>query len=193
MTQRRAQVNDEIKETVTTLDRLESKLTPVRPPAPKTSPQAKKQGLKVGDKVEVPHMNSKGVVTSINKNEIEVQLGHFRTTLKRREIIPTEVEEAEVVTTQRSSGSSGLVESPGLELDLRGRVSEDALLELDGYLDQAYLAGLPFVRIIHGKGSGVLRQVVREALNTHPLISSYKAGGEREGGDGVTVAKLALD
>ncbi|MFQ5578891.1 MAG: Smr/MutS family protein, partial [Anaerolineae bacterium] len=59
--------------------------------------------------------------------------------------------------------------------------------------DQAYLAGLPFVRLIHGKGSGVLRQVIRDALNHHPLISSYRPGREGEGGDGVTVAKVVVD
>jgi DNA mismatch repair protein MutS2 len=49
------------------------------------------------------------------------------------------------------------------------------------------------VRLIHGKGSGVLRQAVRQALQGHPLISSYRAGDETEGGEGVTVAKLALN
>ncbi|MCX7609800.1 MAG: Smr/MutS family protein, partial [Anaerolineales bacterium] len=60
------------------------------------------------------------------------------------------------------------------------------------YLDQAYLAGLPFVRIIHGKGTGKLRQVVRQALSRHPYVQSFEEGGDKEGGEGVTVAKLKL-
>jgi DNA mismatch repair protein MutS2 len=81
--------------------------------------------------------------------------------------------------------------SPGIELDLRGQRSEDALEMLDRYLEKAYMSGLPFVRIIHGKGTGKLRQEVRNALRDHPHVTSYEEGGEKEGGAGVTVARLA--
>jgi DNA mismatch repair protein MutS2 len=78
-----------------------------------------------------------------------------------------------------------------MELDLRGQNSEDALDRLETYLDKAYLAGMPFVRIIHGKGTGKLRQVVRDALRGHPHVRSFEDGGEKEGGEGVTVAKIS--
>lgn len=152
--------------------------------------------LKVGSKVEVPHLGSRGVVTAIDNDEIEVQLGSFRTTLKRQNIAPLEGPPPEApvaVSERRGNSGGGIVNSPGFEFDMRGQVSEDALHQMDSYLDQAYLAGLPFVQLIHGKGSGVLRNVVREALAKHPLVSSYRAGKEGEGGEGVTVAKLALD
>jgi DNA mismatch repair protein MutS2 len=61
---------------------------------------------------------------------------------------------------------------------------------LDRYLEKAYLSGLPYVRIIHGKGTGKLRQEVRGMLKDHPHVSSFEEGGEKEGGSGVTVAKL---
>ena len=77
-----------------------------------------------------------------------------------------------------------------MEVDLRGLMSEDALDKLETYLDKAYLAGMPFVRIIHGKGTGKLRQVVRAALKEHPHVKSFEEGGDKEGGEGVTVAKL---
>jgi DNA mismatch repair protein MutS2 len=86
-----------------------------------------------------------------------------------------------------------VVESPGLELDLRGQTKEDALLRLDRYLDEAYLSGLPWVRIIHGKGTGVLRAAVRDALKDHPLVAVCEPGKDGEGGDGVTVANLAVE
>ncbi|MDP2976735.1 MAG: Smr/MutS family protein, partial [Anaerolineales bacterium] len=60
----------------------------------------------------------------------------------------------------------------------------------DRYLEKAYLAGLPFVRIIHGKGTGKLRTEVRAALKEHPHVASFETGHDKEGGDGVTVAKL---
>jgi len=101
------------------------------------------------------------------------------------------------ITLRRSRPAAGaskadvLPASPGIELDLRGQRAEDALDVLDRYLDAAYLAGLPFVRIIHGKGTGRLREVVRQALRQHPHVRSFEAGGEKEGGEGVTVAILA--
>ena len=80
--------------------------------------------------------------------------------------------------------------NPGMELDLRGQTVDEMLIELDRYLDTAYLAGLPFVRIIHGKGTGALRQAVRDELRGHSLVSEFRAGDQSEGGEGVTVAKL---
>lgn len=80
-----------------------------------------------------------------------------------------------------------------MELDLRGMRAEDALDALDRYLENAYLAGLPFVRIIHGKGTGRLRQVIREALRESPHVKRQESGQDNEGGDGVTVAHLETD
>src|SRR5262249_1370516 len=81
--------------------------------------------------------------------------------------------------------------SPGLELDLRGTTVEEAVNRVDSYIDAAYVAGLPFVRIIHGKGTGALRKAIRDVLHDHPLVSRYARGDEKEGGDGVTVVNLA--
>jgi DNA mismatch repair protein MutS2 len=80
--------------------------------------------------------------------------------------------------------------SPGIELDLRGQRAEDALEMLERYIEKAYMSGLPFVRIIHGKGTGKLRQEVRAALKELPHVFSFEEGGDKEGGAGVTVAKL---
>jgi DNA mismatch repair protein MutS2 len=78
-----------------------------------------------------------------------------------------------------------------MELDLRGQRSEEALDLLEDYLDKAFLAGMPFVRIIHGKGTGKLRSEVRRTLQGHPHIVSFDEGQEKEGGAGVTVVKMA--
>jgi DNA mismatch repair protein MutS2 len=80
------------------------------------------------------------------------------------------------------------VESPGAELSLRGQRYEQAFESLDRYLDQAYAAGLPFVRIIHGKGTGQLRTMVREELARRAYVNRYEEGQPHEGGEGVTVA-----
>jgi len=77
------------------------------------------------------------------------------------------------------------------ELHLRRLTVDEALIRLDRYLNDAFMAGLSQVRIIHGKGTGTLRQVVREKLAQHPLVSSYRLGGYGEGGGGVTIVELA--
>ncbi|MCS7295525.1 MAG: Smr/MutS family protein, partial [Dehalococcoidia bacterium] len=78
-----------------------------------------------------------------------------------------------------------------LELDVRGQRAEEALARTEMYLDDAFRAGLPFVRIIHGKGSGALRAAIREALANHPLVCRLETPAPHEGGEGVTIAVLA--
>jgi DNA mismatch repair protein MutS2 len=159
------------------------------------------QPIRLGDKVRLRSLNTKGVVTSLGEEELEVQVGalRVRTRLSEVEVVrndggddPSKVNRVPVQENQgdKSAHASINAPSPGIELDLRGQRADDALDQLERYLDAAYLAGLPFVRIIHGKGTGKLRQAVREALTTHPHISSYEPGGLSEGGDGVTIAKL---
>jgi DNA mismatch repair protein MutS2 len=165
--------------------------------------------LNPGDRVWVMPFNALGEVISSHRGEVEVQVGHFRSTVRRnqvelRERRAEQDSEQPLETTGSPPGSPypgppasavsgrGLgVESPGMELDLRGQTSEEGLINLERYLDSAYVANLPWVRVIHGKGSGVLRSAVRDVLKRHPLVSSYRAGDEGEGGEGVTVARLA--
>jgi DNA mismatch repair protein MutS2 len=77
----------------------------------------------------------------------------------------------------------------GISLDMRGWRAADVADKLDRYLNDAYLAGLPYVRLIHGKGTGALRQIVRDVLTGHPLVGSFGGGGQ-DGGEGVTVARM---
>lgn len=76
-----------------------------------------------------------------------------------------------------------------MSFDIRGWRASEVADKLDRYLNDAYLAALPFVRIIHGKGTGALRQVVRDVLTRHALVASFEGGGQ-DGGEGVTVAHL---
>jgi DNA mismatch repair protein MutS2 len=78
------------------------------------------------------------------------------------------------------------------ELHLRHLIVDEALLKLDKYLDNAFMAGLYQIKVVHGKGTGALCQVVREQLAEHPLVKSYRPGGYGEGGNGVTIVELAL-
>ncbi len=76
------------------------------------------------------------------------------------------------------------------ELHLRHLTVDEALFRLDQYLNDAFMAGLPSVRIVHGKGTGTLRQAVHEVLAKHPLVKSFRPGDYGEGDYGVTVVEL---
>jgi len=77
------------------------------------------------------------------------------------------------------------------ELHLRQLTVDEALIKLDRYLNDAFMAGLCQFRVIHGKGTGTLRQAVRDELAKHPLVESYRQAGQGEGGGGVTIVELA--
>jgi DNA mismatch repair protein MutS2 len=123
-------------------------------------------------------------------HEADVQLGNFRLKLplKRLELRQKAVKEVPAPQVNVPGGGSGA--SPGLELDLRGERVEAGLERLERYLYEAYLARLPWVRIIHGYGTGAMRSAVRDALKNNPLVGSTRAGEGNEGGDGVTVVKM---
>jgi DNA mismatch repair protein MutS2 len=148
--------------------------------------------LKPGERVMVRRLKTEGVVTSANDDEIEVQVGMLRMRLKPQEVERKAAPDfnAPVEAPKPTAGKTQLpsVASPGMELDLRGMRVEDALDKLDAYLEQGYLSGLLFGRIIHGKGTGALRQAVRDVLEHSHLVRRWEQGGEKEGGDGVSVA-----
>jgi DNA mismatch repair protein MutS2 len=159
--------------------------------------------IRLGDRVRLRSLDTQGVVSALSEEEVEVQVGSLRVRTRLAEVtLVGEEAEAEAKPARRrrsgveeppgagSAPESFLLASPGVELDLRGQRADEALSAMERYLDAAFLAGLPFVRVIHGKGTGKLRQAVRESLGAHPHVASFEAGGEKEGGDGVTVAKL---
>ena len=78
----------------------------------------------------------------------------------------------------------------GDEVHLRRLTVDEALFKLDKYLNDAFMAGLWQVRVVHGKGTGTLRQAIHRALVKHPLVKSYRLGGYIEGGAGVTIVNL---
>ncbi|MBX3001320.1 MAG: endonuclease MutS2 [Caldilineaceae bacterium] len=151
--------------------------------------------IEVGDRVFVPNLQATGEVLNVEykdgkPDEADVQVGNFRLKLPVRRLelrqkAPKEPQVQQAVRVQ--SRSSGGVR---MELDLRGERVEDGLRRLESYLDEAYLDGYPWVRIIHGKGTGAMRDAVRNILRDHPLVSRSRTGQMGEGGDGVTVVYL---
>jgi len=160
-------------------------------PAPALAKPAPPGGpLGLGDTVLVTSLGQTGELVGLAGDEAEVRVGSFRLRTRRGEL-ELRHRAASELQPEPLGPRVATAPSPGLELDLRGQRVEEALPRLEKYVDNAYLAGLPYVRIIHGKGTGTLRQVVRDALAQNPLVASYRAGEREEGGDGVTVAQLA--
>jgi DNA mismatch repair protein MutS2 len=158
------------------------------------------QTLKLGERVTVGTLNAEGVVTALGESDAEVQIGSLRVRARLVELVrkSREIESPEATKkeerkqeAENSPRVSVGTKSPGLELNLRGKLVEDGLDELDRYLEKAYSAGLLFVRIVHGKGTGRMRDAVRTALKDSPYVASFEEPKDNEGGAGVTVAKMA--
>ncbi len=154
--------------------------------------------FRLGEMVQVPSVSSVGQISEITADDVEVMIGRLRIRAKPEEIEPLSGQERKQARREQEkrqqSGTIAMPErgkSPGLELDLRGERVEMASQRVEEYIDAAYMAGLPWVRIIHGKGTGALRKAVRDILNHHPLVAKQAAGTEKEGGSGVTVVHLA--
>ncbi len=145
--------------------------------------------IQVGDTVFIRGLSTTGEVTALDGAMVDVQVGTFGVRVQREDLERRSRRQKTEARPQTIRAET--LPAPPVELDLRGRRVEEVLPTLEKYLDDAFLAAMPFVRIIHGKGTGTLRQAVRQQLRTHPLVKSYRTGADGEGGSGVTIAYLA--
>ncbi len=188
--------------------KLEQERTKLRQQMNKNTPSAKKakperavshpdpKSLKIGDYVKVLSFNTKGTVHTLPdaKGNLTVQMGILKTKVNVRDL--QLMQEPVVKNKYLSSGKSGSSVranksyhiSP--EINLIGKNADDAIADLDKYLDDAFLANLSSVRIVHGKGSGILRKAVQKHLKTLSYIKTYHDGVYGEGDSGVTIAEF---
>jgi DNA mismatch repair protein MutS2 len=155
-----------------------------RKSVPESAPD---RALRLGDAVLVRSLGHRGIITGLGEAEAEIQIGALRA---RSRLADLELLAAEPANGDKREplASVPLAASPGSELSLRGQRFEEAEKELDRYLDAAYTAGLRSARIIHGKGTGVLREMVRKELRKRKYIQRFDYAAAHEGGEGVTVA-----
>lgn len=203
---------EELKEVSQQVEQLaEQIMTPSERAEPDYGPHLRKleeerrASIKPGDRVIVRSLGTQGVVTSLGPDEAEVSVGmlHMRARLSDLQLpgkddsagptagAPQKLADLSRTRQSADKGAFALPDSPGMELDLRGQRADEALEALERFIDAAYFAGMPFVRVIHGKGTGKLRDTVRRALKENPHAVSYEPGGDKEGGEGVTVVKFA--
>jgi len=148
--------------------------------------------LKVGEEVRIITLNQQGSVVSIDKNKKEavVQIGIMKMTLPFKSLQRVKKDVKTTVTKSTRNiikSKSGNVRS---EVDLRGLNLEEAIMEVEKYLDDAYVAGLESVTIIHGIGTGVLKSGLQDILKRNRHVKAQRAGQYGEGGAGVTIANL---
>ena len=151
--------------------------------------------IRLGDSVKVVSMGLKGNVSSLpDKNEkLFVQCGIIRSQVTLSDLVLLEEETVKTEKMQRSSSGKLKMSksySVSTEINLLGKTVDEALSELDKYLDDAYLAHLPSVRIVHGKGTGALRKAVHGYLRKNRVIKSFRLGEFGEGDAGVTIAEF---
>ncbi len=151
--------------------------------------------IRPGDSVKVVSMGLKGTVSSLpDKNgNLFVQCGIIRSKVSLNDLVLIEEETINTGKMQRSSsGKLKMSKSYSIstEINLLGRTVDEALSELDKYLDDAYLAHLPSVRVVHGKGTGALRNAVHNYLRKNRVVKSYRLGEYGEGDAGVTIVEF---
>ena len=150
--------------------------------------------IRLGDRVYLRTLDAEGVVTDLGESKAEVQIGRLRVRAGLNELSlhkksePEKKEKEKRLEATRISAQPST--APPLELHLRGQTVDEALDVLEQRLDAAYLAGMPFIRVVHGKGTGKLRQAIRAALRDNRYVASFESGSAREGGDGVTVIRM---
>ena len=158
---------------------------------PEPRPQAAR-AIRVGDTVELVRFGTRASVLAINKDgSYLLQAGIMKVTAQPDEVYLIEETKQQakkiIERSQRAFRSAGA----STELDLRGMSADEAVATLDIFLDNAMMANLASVRIIHGKGTGVLRKAVQDELKRNRCVKRYRLGVYGEGEDGVTIAELA--
>ena len=182
-------INQKQSELRRSLNEAESKLKVNSPVERKPEP---KRDILVGDTVELLKLGTKASVIAINKDgSYELQAGIMKLKAKKDEIYLLENENPYIQKGRpKHSGREMKMAATSSEVDLRGMDAVEAICVLERYLDEAMRSNLKSVRIIHGKGTGVLRKAVHDSLKRNKYVKKYRLGVYGEGEDGVTIAEF---
>ena len=145
--------------------------------------------LSLGDQLYVPKLDNRAQVIELpdENGNFRAMVGILKMTLHISEVEKVKDTKKEWIPKVTGDRVPSQVKT---KLDLRGKNSDDARIEIDQFIDQAVMGRAESVEIIHGKGTGVLREFVKQYLKRHPNVASYRLGGYHEGGDGVTIVTL---
>ncbi len=184
-------INQRQAELRRTLNETEDRLRATQPRQSRPQPTRE---IKVGDTVELLNLGIKASVLTVNKNgTYQLQAGIMKLTAKADEVYLLENDNPYKAKGGHPAHSGREMKTAAMasEIDLRGMDTVEAICVLDRYMDEAMRAKLPTVRIIHGKGTGALRQAVHQDLKRNKFVKSFRLGVYGEGEDGVTIAEFA--
>lgn len=159
--------------------------------APKTTPKDQVKEIEVGDWVELLDSGTQGEVIEIARNNFIIALGELRTVVKKNKVKRlNSKQKSQAKKKSQPTRRMHVEDSFSSELDVRGMRTDDALQLIENTLDKAVMSGYPSLRIIHGKGNGILRKFIRDYLRKYDHVSSYEDEHVDRGGDGITYAYL---
>ena len=150
--------------------------------------------LQIGDRVKILTLDQNGEVLTLpdEKGDLTVKVGIMKINVNVSDLML--IIDGTKKKKTRTGGYGNLyrkkAQTISMSVNVQGQNLEDALMNVDKYIDDAYMAGLKEVTVIHGNGTGVLKEGLRRSFKKHKLIASYRKGGYNEGGDGVTIVKL---
>jgi DNA mismatch repair protein MutS2 len=139
----------------------------------------------------LPSLNQNVIIVSMpdSKGEVQVEAGIMKINVKLKDLRKLNNKNNNKKEKKRRELKLNLARIDS-KIDLRGLDAEEACFRTDKYLDEAYMANLGEVSIVHGKGTGVLRKAINDMLKKHPHVKNYRLGEYGEGGDGVTIVTL---
>lgn len=180
LNQIRNKINDSLKETASTIQNIEQ-----------TASIIKKEDLKIGNKVYIGYLNQEGTIVNLNNksDKIQIQIGNAKMTIPISSITKI-LEDKKVAFTGSSSYKTNKSKTATTEINVIGYNVDEAIFQIDKYLDDCSLAKLNIIRIVHGKGTGALRSGIHAFLKTNSHVKNFRLGTFGEGEMGVTVVEL---
>jgi DNA mismatch repair protein MutS2 len=176
-----------------TIDEIRSGLGIDRAPAAAEPERPAVAPIALGDRVRVNSLDTEGTVVEDFGNDVMLQLGALRMTVPKSDLSRRGPAPARPVRAEHESGSAKLAAATGArtELDVRGKRFVEAEPVVEQWIDASMLAGASPLRLIHGKGTGLLGRGLQQYLRAHPHVKDVRFGNPEEGGSGVTVFELS--
>jgi DNA mismatch repair protein MutS2 len=159
----------------------------------------KRVELTIGDKVKIKGQDTAGELIELNDKNAVVAFGQMITTLPREQVEKISKNEAKKLERGHRTGSSRLTENFSQrrlsfkpEIDIRGQRAEEAIQKIQEFIDEAIMFEVPQLRILHGKGAGILKETIRNYLRSEPMVRTFKDEHVDFGGAGITIVNLAM-
>ena len=153
-----------------------------------SQPKFNNSEIQVGDDVLVLSYNQRATVLEISGNTLQIKMGAMKLNIKKKEV--RKIESEPEIAKRYVSTSSVSSKKVGIDINVIGLNTEEAIREIENYMDKVILQGYDTFTIIHGLGSGILRKNIGEYLKNNRYVASYRTGGQNEGGMGVTVVEM---